>query len=229
MPDNAHAHLSAIRQHGNPDGGYTSLCSTSPADWDQIALAARESKGRIIPSFGIHPWFVEEALDELPPLLHRLIEEYPSAGIGETGLDKTRKAPASLQKQKDILLKHIELARQYNRVLSLHCVQAWGTLLDVISETAPPKVLLHAWNGHEEMIPRFASLGAFFSVGEKALASPDARNWLPLIPKDNLLLETDESNTGLLPLFEQLATHLRVENRNSLAETLHANFARLFL
>ena len=33
---------------------------TSPQDWDKVAELSRQGDGRIIPAFGLHPWYIEQ-------------------------------------------------------------------------------------------------------------------------------------------------------------------------
>lgn len=194
------------------------------AEWEDVAHAARQSQGRIIPSFGVHPWYMDEGQDALSSPIIALLEEFPRSGLGECGLDKSRHAAATLEQQKQLLHAHISLAKRYDRVLSLHCVQAWGSLLEILEDTSPPRILLHDWRGHPDMIARFAQKGACFSLGVRALEDPEA-DWIAQIPADRLLLETDEGGDSLEPLFDRLT---RLRSESNLREQLRENFTRLF-
>lgn len=211
------------------ESGYISLCSTHPGDWEQVAEAARNSDGKVIPSFGIHPWYLDGTLKTLPRTMASYLDEFPHAGVGEVGLDKTRHASEPLDDQKEVLRWQIGLCKRYNRVLTLHCVRAWGSLLEILNETRPEKIILHGWNGPSELVKDFASLGACFSIGKKALESQDACSWVGTIPENLLLIETDEGEESLSATLSMLSSLRRDETVEQTAQYLHGNFTRLFL
>lgn len=225
--DNAHTHLSWIKRHHENNSGYASVCAASCDDWDQLAEAARQAKGTIIPSFGVHPWHLDNAPLDWEQKLSALLDEFPHAGIGETGLDKTPQTHADIETQTRVLETHISIATQYDRVLTLHCVKAWGRLLDTLRQHRPQLFLIHGWNGPQELIKDFTSLGAFFSIGTRTLHTKDAAYLLPLIPPGRLLIETDEQTENLQQTFDLLLTHVDTEPHH-LAAQLHSNFCQLF-
>ncbi len=173
------------------------ICNgTAPTDWREVrALSTKFVE--IHPSFGLHPWkipqlseaSVESALVELDTLL----EHTPSAGVGEIGLDKWIKAP-EIQRQKAAFRAQLALAERYQRAVTIHCLQAWGHLLEILSET-PPTVpfLIHSFAGPEEMLADLVELGAYFSLSpyffhKRKRAQLELFNKTPLSRR---LLETD--------------------------------------
>lgn len=223
--DNAHTHLS---NRDVPAGGYVSLCAAKAEDWKQIAVKANSSGGKIIPSFGIHPWFMDEYSYTLLPALESFLLGFNQAGIGETGLDRTKKSRLSIIKQKELLKSQIDLAIKYNRVISLHCVRAWGHLFEVLHETNPKKILLHGWNGHRSIVETLVQSGAYFSLGPSSLQNQTTIETLPLIPMSRLLLETDESNISLEVLLQKLSLHMPEITPADLRVQIHQNFKTLF-
>jgi Tat protein secretion system quality control protein TatD with DNase activity len=62
------------------------------------------------------------------------LKRIPSAGVGECGLDRAIKQDVPLELQEEVLKKHIAIARQLGRPVTMHCVGAWGSLLGILRE-----------------------------------------------------------------------------------------------
>ncbi len=153
--------------------------SVLPSDWDDLLALSQRVLGVYV-CLGVHPWYV----DRLEPLWDRALEQKlrdnPLAMIGETGLDKTR-PNYSLQKQ--IFIRHMELARKYNRKVHIHCVKAWDDLFEVLGEFRDISILIHRFSGNEVIVQRLRFSNAFFSVLND--------NCIDIIPDNRLLIESD--------------------------------------
>lgn len=165
---------------------------THPGDWDAVAgLAARFPE--VSASYGLHPWRVgTEPETWLLELEGRLASDSGS-GIGEIGLDR-RVRGHDLPHQLPVLAAQLDLARRLRRPVTIHCLRAWGHLLDALENAALPQgFLLHSYGGPPELVDRFVALGAFFSLsggffrpGKEAKRAVFAR-----VPRDRILLESD--------------------------------------
>ncbi|MDA0767331.1 MAG: TatD family hydrolase [Verrucomicrobia bacterium] len=167
---------------------------TSEADWPRVAALARAHPDLIIPSFGLHPWQAHQRSPDWLDLLTEQLHAFPHAGLGECGLD--RWIPNhDLPEQTAVFLAQLDLATRLDRPLSIHCLQAWGPLLDLLRDHPRPRrgILLHSYGGSAEMIPLFAALGAYFSFSGYFLEPRKEATRLAFrqIPDDRLLLETD--------------------------------------
>ena len=227
---------------------------TREDDWASVAAwAAAHPEAR--PSFGLHPWYVRARSPRwLEALRVRLEEAGPRAGVGEIGLD-TWIADHDLDEQRQVLLAQLGLAAAANRASSVHCIQAWGHLMDTLRTAPLPErgFLLHAYGGPAEMVAPFAKLGAYFSFSPSHLAERKhaRREVFRQIPAERLLVETDapdmsppdEYNRHPLPpddggrvpnhpanlqvAYEGLA-RLREISIEALATRVEENFHRLF-
>ena len=63
--------------------------------------------------------------------LENILLAIPAAGVGECGLDHGIKN-VNMSTQIDILQRHIRIAARQNRSVTIHCVGAWGQLLEVL-------------------------------------------------------------------------------------------------
>jgi TatD DNase family protein len=193
---------------------------TCEADWDDVAQLARE-QAFIVPSFGLHPWNVGNATAGWRDALRGRLDADPRAVIGEIGIDRwilerakpddprlagLRRAP--LEEQLEVFRWQLALAAERNLPTSIHCIDAWGALLETLRAAARPArgFLLHAYGGSTELAREFAALGAYFSfngyfLGERQRAK---REVFKTIPAERLLAETD---APAMPLPAACRTH----------------------
>jgi TatD DNase family protein len=191
--------------------GRSVVNGTCQQDWPQVAKLAGEH-GFILPSFGLHPWYVGNSTPAWRDEWVRSLDTRQRAGadvaIGEVGLDRwilDRARPddarlaglrrASLEEQIDAFRWQLALAADRNLPITIHCIDAWGALLEVLQRSRRPArgFLLHAYGGSTELARDFAALGAFFSfngyfLGERQAAK---RAVFAGLPADRLLVETD--------------------------------------
>lgn len=240
---------------------------TCEDDWARVSELSRQHSW-IVPSFGLHPWDVGNRSPAWLEKLSTVLVAHPGAGVGEIGLDQwilDRAKPddprlaglrrALLDEQIEVFRAQLQLAASNNRPATIHCLEAWGALNDVLRTTALPVrgFLLHAYSGPAAMIRCFADRGAYFSFNGSFLDDRHARHreTFKHVPCDRLLVETDAPamplpqpwRTYKLPpapggqtinhpgnieaAYAGLAALLGL-SVEKLAETASANFQRLF-
>ena len=166
--------------------------ATRENDWPAVEALALAEPELVVPAFAIHPWHAHTAAEGWPERLASLLEKHPRAGIGECGLDSWVAEP-SLEIQRPVFREHLRLARELNRPVTIHCLKAWGALIDLLAEVPPPRFLLHSYGGSLETARRLIPLGAYFSISgpflhaRKAAALEVCRH----LPRERILLETD--------------------------------------
>jgi TatD DNase family protein len=148
-------------------------------------------------SAGIHPWWFEDYTDteikEFQDHIKNLAQANKLWGIGETGIDRVY--PEFLNDQKNSFLWHLELAEQYQLPLIIHSVRAGSDFLQIINEKKPTTPwIFHDFRGNEVLMKDLLRLHpqCFFSFGMSIDNSPQIRELLPLVPIENLFLETDD-------------------------------------
>ncbi|GIL44871.1 hypothetical protein Vafri_2330 [Volvox africanus] len=159
-------------------------------DWEAVEALSAKEPHKVIPCFGVHPWFAHhhaldlaaasdpsQLLDSPPngkdhpsrhpdllarmapipperwmPRLRSLLTDHPHAVVGEFGLDRAAVVPGTrLQPawshQLALTEMHLRLASELGRPASLHCVQGYGALQDMLRtlgpEGCPPRIMLH--------------------------------------------------------------------------------------
>ncbi len=193
--------LAACKKSGVARMVVNGVCES---DWTQV-LQLAQSNQQVLPSFGYHPWYLAERTPDWLKILETFLDAIPSA-IGEIGLDRW-KPDLSYAGQEEVFLAQLRLATERNLPVSIHCLQTWGRLNDLLREHPRPArgFVLHSFGGPPEIIPAFAKLGAYFSfpgyfLHERKLRQ---RETFRSVPVERLLIETDAPDQPL-PLEKHL-------------------------
>ena len=211
-------------------------------------LQLAEQFSNVWAALGIHPNDVDEAAE---PLIREQIEELAAhpkvVAIGETGVDTYwDKHPVELQRES--FQWQADLARRLNKPLILHVrdkkdqEDASLEAIDLITEAAHPKGILHCFNGHEGLLEAGLGLGWMVSFAgnltyknAKAIHAAAKR-----VPSERLLLETDspyltpqakrgERNVPAnVRLTAQFLAELRGESLVSIEEVTDENAKRVY-
>jgi len=241
--------LAAVRREGV---AWMVVNGSCESDWPQVLALAREIP-QVIPSFGCHPWYVAQRSADWQAALLRHLEAVPSA-VGEVGLDRWIKDYDAEQQEK-VFVWQLRLAAKRNLPLSIHCLQAWGRLVEILRAEPRPRCgfLLHSYGGPRELVGPLAELGAHFSLPGYFAHERKARQReaFRAVPPDRLLIETDapdqlspdernhypltDAQTGKalnhpanLRAVYQFAAELYDESIEALGERVEANFLRVF-
>ncbi len=226
---------------------------TREEDWPAVAALAVQVPW-VLPSFGLHPWHVNErSAAWLEKLIH-FLDSHPGAAVGEIGLDRWIEGHDPVV-QAECFRGQLSIAAERNLPATIHCIRAWGALWDIIRESAVPArgFLLHAYGGPAEMVASFLARGAYFSFSPSFLHERKSaqREIFRTLPAERILVETDapdlapppEQNprplagadgkalnhpANLVLAYDALAK-IRGVSREELAATVEKNFTRLFL
>jgi TatD DNase family protein len=225
---------------------------TTEQDWSEVAALAA-AHAWVYPSFGLHPWFVAQRTKQWRENLRQRLDLGPCA-LGEIGLDRWQE-PYDLEDQSEVFRWQLRLAAERNLPVTVHCLKAWGPLLDILRTEALPRkgFLLHAYGGAPEMIFELVELGAYFSFSGYFLhpRKTAIRAMFAQIPLERLMVETDAPSmplpvdairfplpeapegepinhpANLFTIYEALA-RIRQMSVGDLAESVGQNFRRLF-
>src|SRR5690348_7222650 len=136
---------------------------TAEADWPDVAALAGRFRF-VQPSFGLHPWKLQGRSARWEDNLRRALDRRSDAAVGECGLDRWIQG-YDFADQTAAFRRHVELAVEYGRPLTIHCLRAWEDLPPLLDGLALPAAgfLLHAYGGPVTLVPRLVRLGAYFS------------------------------------------------------------------
>ena len=175
-------------------GVCTFICNgTHPEDWPKVRALA-ESDERVVPCFGLHPWDVNASKGTAwAAELEKILTEVPS-GVGEIGLDRWI-ADHDLEAQVKALRLQLALARDLKRPVMIHCLRAWGLLVEELTRFGafPNGLLIHGYGGPAELIAPLIKLNAWISFAGAVLEDrrTRSREALMQVPLERLLIETD--------------------------------------
>ncbi|MBN1980480.1 MAG: TatD family hydrolase [Chitinivibrionales bacterium] len=226
---------------------YMSCCATCPQDWHEV-LALAQANRCIVPSLGVHPWFIHTVAHPTDGWFAQLSDECENnrCGIGEIGLDFTDPA-ADRQVQEDIFTRQLRLAQQLAVPVTIHCRKAWLRLVTILKqEHFSGPGIMHAYSGPVELVKQFEDRGLLISFcgavtndGNKKI-----RRVATAVSQDCFVLETDSpalipyslQNRGELafnePAFIPLIAHalagIKECSLSTLTETAFRNAMRLF-
>jgi TatD DNase family protein len=152
---------------------------------------------------GIQPNYAQEAKPGDWAAIEDLATHPRVVGVGETGLDKYWDV-APLEIQRDYFIRHIELSRRLNKPFVVHCREAEAEVVEVLQTEAgngPLSGLMHSFCGGETTANICVNLGLYISFAGMLTfrKNEDLRAVARLVPRDQLLVETDAPYLAPLP------------------------------
>ncbi|MCB1122889.1 MAG: TatD family hydrolase [Verrucomicrobiae bacterium] len=173
---------------------------TQESDWEGVGQLS-ELFPFVKPAFGLHPWHIFNRSPHWLGNLEYCIDHY-NGFVGEIGLDRWIQN-YDFDDQVEVFKKQLRLAATKKVPASIHCLNAWGKMLEILEEEKLPQpgVLLHSYGGAREMVPQLVELGCYFSFSGYFLIDRKvkARETFKTIPIERILVETDAPDQRLPP------------------------------
>jgi TatD DNase family protein len=143
---------------------------------------------------GIHPHDASTYDDETEATLERLLTRTRVVAVGETGLDyHYDNSPRDVQR--DVLARHLQLARKHDMPIVIHCRKAEPDLHDVLAAEVSGELrgVVHCFTGDYEDARAHIDKGLLVSfTGILTFKNADAlREVARRLPLDRLMVETD--------------------------------------
>jgi TatD DNase family protein len=192
-----------------------------------------------IMAIGIHPHESKNATSESFKLMRTLLlNNREIVAIGEMGLDFYKKfSPKEVQE--DVFRRQLELAKELNLPIIIHCRDAYDRLLEILDQEGPPQVgIVHCFSASKEIGQEFLKRNFYLSFAGP-LTYPNSvklRETALCVPLDRILLESDapflppQSHRGkrnepalIVETYKTLA-EIKGMNLEELKETIRANF-----
>ena len=195
--------------------------------------------GYVYPALGVHPteWFEEDVEETL-----RFVEEHLSrcVAVGEIGLDywsrEARKNKAVRRRQREIYIRQLEMAVEYDKPVSIHSRGSWRDALDLLLKHGPERAVFHWYSGPIDILRELLNAGYYISATPAAEYSKHHRAALQEAPLERILLETDSpveyrgrpSEPADLPLVARALAELKDVSLEEVVEATTRNAERLF-
>ena len=154
--------------------------ATMTSSREGVKLTKKEN---VYASVAVHPLHAEENVDFKE--LSKLTEGEGVVAIGETGLDNKKKK--TIEKQREIFLKHIELAKEKDLPLILHSRKAHEETLKKIPDH---KGVIHCFTGNLKQAKRYIKKGYYIGLNG-IIFKMNLKKVIRKVPLDKILLETD--------------------------------------
>ncbi len=159
------------------------------------ALDLAKKYDNIYCSIGVYPENIYDYNEQIENQLKKLSQNKKVVAIGEIGLQYTENMPEH-EKQKEVFLRQIKLAKDCKLPVVLHCREAYGDMISLLKKN---KDLLtfggtfHCFSGSYEIAKEAIKLGLYISVGGVSTFknAQNVKNMLKNIPLENIILETD--------------------------------------
>lgn len=184
------------------------LNSVNQSDWVQIIKIATDNKN-VCGCIGIHPWTVDDITPNWADDMASMFDNNPNLMLGEVGLDKTR---PNFSTQERIFIQCLEMAIKYKRVVSVHCVHAWDTMLHILKsyENDLPKIVVHSFDGTQNAL--WWDKHLYFSYSPN-IANPNYAKVISSVASvspDKILIESDSDT--IIPVLKTADTILSMRS-----------------
>ena len=164
-----------------------------PRDFDLTMQLVDKYKNFVFASCGIHPEYikevsereVDETIEKIKQNKHRIV------AIGETGLDFFWiKELDWQQKQKELFIRLINLAKELKKPLIIHCRDAFEDTIKILEQGDAQEVDMHMFGNHN-FVKRIIENGWYISMNTIILRSKSYGKVVRDCPLERLMLETD--------------------------------------
>ncbi|MEL1247627.1 TatD family hydrolase [Flavobacterium helocola] len=178
-------------------------------------------------SIGIHPWYIDEnRLESDLEIIKEKLQLSECLAFGECGLDK--RIEISLELQISVFKKQLEIVKQTNKPIILHCVAAYDEVIAIKREMKIENpMIIHGFSKNEQVAKSLLNNGFYLSFGKYLLRNPDLEKVFTFAPENQVLLETDTIKESIYQVYEKAASikGISVEEMKTIVFT---NFSRIF-
>jgi TatD DNase family protein len=173
-------------------------CCCHPDDFDLTMGLVERHKNFIFAAVSIHPEYIKEIERLNVNDFLKKIEENKEkiVGIGETGLDFIIEEPEWREKQKELFIKFIDLAKSLNLPLVIHARKAFAEAIEILEKFGAERVLMHFFTA-KELLAKIIKNGWSISVNTTLLNSKKIKKIVRDLPIEKIMTETDSPWLGI--------------------------------
>ena len=175
-------------------------------------------------SFGIHPWNTSEIEDNFINFENE-ISLIKCLAIGEIGLDKLNGPTIDVQKK--VFLKQIEISEKYELPIILHCVKSWNEISEIKTLLNPIQSWIYHGFNKAGIINEVLKSDIYVSIGSSIFTNIKLQEIVNLIPNERLFLETDDSNLDIFDIYKKVSEIKKIP-LSELEQIIEQNFKRVF-
>jgi TatD DNase family protein len=178
-------------------------------------------------SIGIHPWYIdEERLNNDLKIIEQKLQLKECLALGECGLDKRIEIPLDIQIS--VFKKQLEIVKQTNKPIVLHCVAAYDEVIAIKKDMKIDNpMIIHGFSKNEQVAQSLLKNGFYLSFGKYLLRNPDLEKVFTFAPENQILLETDTIEESIYQVYEKAAL-IKGISVDELKTIVFTNFSRIF-
>ena len=162
-----------------------------PATFDQL-LSTVEKDDRLYGAIGVHPSEAQKYDDNAEKRIIEILKNPKMVAIGEVGLDYYWDK-SFVELQKEVFIKQIEIANEFNKPLIVHEREAHADAFDILKKYAKTKVLFHCFSGSVEFAKQCIREGYKLAFGGVVTFknAKTVKEVVKNIALEHIMLETD--------------------------------------
>ncbi len=169
----------------------------------------------IFTSVGLHPQEADKDNEKFFAELEKLLKEPKVVAIGECGLEyqsqisnlksqnDNLKFKAIQEKQKEVFLRQLELARGFKKPVIIHCRNAYSEILEIFKKekekNSDLKGVVHFFSGRLSQAEEFLKLGFLLSFTGVITFARDYDRVIKAVPLEKIMVETDAPFVAPVP------------------------------
>ena len=178
-------------------------------------------------SIGIHPWYIDEnRLESELEIIKEKLQLSECLALGECGLDKRIEIPLELQFS--VFKKQLEIVKQTNKPIVLHCVAAYDEVIAIKKEMKIENpMIIHGFSKNEQVAKTLLNNGFYLSFGKYLLRNPDLEKVFTFAPENQILLETDTIEESIYQVYKK-AAFIKGISIEEMKAIIFNNFSRIF-
>ncbi len=192
-------------------------------------------------AFGWFPGDAKEIQEDHYQTLIQAIESKNVDCVGEIGLDYYWDTSFN-EIQKEVFIRQIQIANEYNLPISIHMREATKDTLDILRQYAKTPIIFHCFSGSKETMMECLKMNSFISFAgpitfKNARQAPEC---IQVCPLDKMLTETDSPYLTPVPYRGKQNEPMYVEfvakkicelkeiDETTLCSQIDKNFKKLF-
>jgi len=164
-------------------------------EYDKSVFSHQKPGSGVYASIAIHPHSVGKEKFDLNKF-KKIGKNKEVVAIGETGLDymfcENDKKMQELQKK--VFIKHLEIAKELNKPVIIHCRRLFPEILEIIKIHYPrlkTKGVLHCYMGRWSYAKQYLEMGFYIGFNGLITYARDYDKVIKNTPIERILLETD--------------------------------------
>ncbi len=154
----------------------------------KAAVEMAEKQEGFFAAVGLHPTDVDEELDIEAYKRLALSSSRKVVAIGEIGLDFFR-PPFDKEKQKKIFIQQLDLAKELDLPVILHCRAAHNEVIEIL-QTRQQRGVVHCFTGTLEQAKKYIAMGFYLGING-IIFKFNIDEVIKNIALEHFLLETD--------------------------------------